>query len=237
MTAGVAVVLGALVPGNLVKSDANGALVDAGMVSVAAGPAGPQGPTGPAGPQGPAGAPGAKGATGAVGPAGAVGPTGTVGPVGPTGPIGPQGPIGLPGPQGATGPAGSAGATGAAGAIGPAGPGLDMLPQAATWAAGLNPNNTTIFVANRAMTIEAVIGVAEVANGAAATVTVVKASSGTLASAGAPIHSGSVNANGPTGVNQNLSLAITAMNAGDRLVLQTTGTWTAAVGNITVFVK
>ena len=123
MTAGVAVVLGTLVPGNLVKSDANGALVDAGMVSVAAGPAGPQGPTGPAGPQGPAGAPGAKGATGAVGPAGA------------TGPMGPLGPIGLPGPQGATGPAGSAGAAGAAGAIGPAGPGLDMLPQSATWAA------------------------------------------------------------------------------------------------------
>jgi Collagen triple helix repeat (20 copies) len=225
MTAGVAVVLGTLVPGNLVKSDANGALVDAGMVSVAAGPAGPQGPTGPAGPQGPAGAPGAKGATGAVGPAGA------------TGPMGPLGPIGLPGPQGATGPAGSAGAAGAAGAIGPAGPGLDMLPQSATWAASLNPNNTTVFVANRAMTIEAVIGVAEVANGAAATVTVVKASSGTLASAGTPIHSGSVNANGTAGINQKLTLTITAMNAGDRLVLQTTGTWTNAVGNITVFVK
>jgi hypothetical protein len=112
-----------------------------------------------------------------------------------------------------------------------------MLPQSATWAASLNPNNTTVFVANRAMTIEAVIGVAEVANGAAATVTVVKASSGTLASAGTPIHSGSVNANGTAGINQNLTLTITAMNAGDRLVLQTTGTWTNAVGNITVFVK
>jgi hypothetical protein len=221
MTAGVAVVLGTFVQGNLIKSDANGALVDAGMAS-GAGPTGPQGPTGPAGPvglQGPAGVPGVKGATGAVGPAG------------------PQGPIGLAGPQGATGPAGPAGAAGAAGATGPAGPGLDMLPQSTTWAASLNPNNTTVFVANRAMTIETVIGVAEVANGAAATVTVVKAPSGALASAGTPIHSGSVNANGTAGVNQSLTLTVTAMNAGDRLVLQTTGTWTNAVGNITVFVK
>jgi|SRR5271165_2203900 len=222
MTAGVAVVLGTLVQGNLVKSDANGALVDAGMAS---GSAGPQGPTGPAGPQGPVGAAGANGATGPAGPTGA------------TGPGGPQGPIGLPGPQGATGPAGPAGATGAAGAIGPAGSGLDMLPQSVTWAANLNPDSTTVFVANRAMTIEAVIGVAEVANGAAATVTVIKASSGTLASAGTPIHTGSVNANGTAGVNQSLTLTVTAMNAGDRLVLRTTGTWTNAVGNITVFVK
>jgi hypothetical protein len=46
MTAGVAVVLGTLVPGNLVKSDANGALVDAGMVSVAEGQRAPPGRSG-----------------------------------------------------------------------------------------------------------------------------------------------------------------------------------------------
>jgi hypothetical protein len=62
------------------------------------------GPAGPAGPAGSAGAPGAAGATGPQGPIGGPGPQGPQGPIGNTGAQGPQGPIGNTGVQGPQGP-------------------------------------------------------------------------------------------------------------------------------------
>lgn len=106
-----------------------------------------------------------------------------------------------------------------------------------TWLAGANPNNSTIFVAARALTIVSLVGVADTANGAAATVSIVKAASGTALSAGTVIHSGSFNANGAANVNQTLTLTTTAMASGDRLGIVTTGTFTNSVASITVMVK
>jgi hypothetical protein len=106
-----------------------------------------------------------------------------------------------------------------------------------SWLAGANPNNSTIFIASRALTITSLVGVLDVANGAAATVTIVKAASGTAISAGTVIHSGSFNANGTINTNQTLTLTTTTMASGDRLGIKTTGTFTNAVASITVAVK
>jgi hypothetical protein len=106
-----------------------------------------------------------------------------------------------------------------------------------SWLAGANPNNSTIFIAPRALTITSLVGVLDVANGAAATVSVVKAASGTALSAGTVIHSGSFNANGTTNTNLTLALTTTTMASGDRLGITTTGTFTNAVASITVTVK
>jgi hypothetical protein len=108
---------------------------------------------------------------------------------------------------------------------------------ASSWLAGANPNNSTIFIASRALTITSLVGVLDVANGAAATVTVVKSASGTALSAGTVIHSGSFNANGTANTNQTLTLTTTTMASGDRLGIRTTGTFTNAVASITVTVK
>lgn len=107
-----------------------------------------------------------------------------------------------------------------------------------SWLAGANPANGTILQADAARTIVSLNCIIEVANGAAATVSVVKAASGTLLSAGTVIHSGSCNANTATpGAGQPLTLTTTTMNAGDRLGLITTGTFTSAVGSINVVVQ
>lgn len=107
----------------------------------------------------------------------------------------------------------------------------------ASWLAGANPNGATIFVANRALTITGITGVVEIANGAAATVSVVKAASGTALSAGTVVHSGSFDANGTAGANQPLTLTTTTMAAGDRLGIISTGTFTASVANISVYTQ
>jgi hypothetical protein len=106
-----------------------------------------------------------------------------------------------------------------------------------SWMAGSNPNNATLFVADRALTIASVTGVVEAANGAAATVSVMKAASGTALSAGTVIHSGSFNANGAAAVYQNLTLTVGSMAQGDRLGLVTTGIFTNSVGSLSVSVQ
>ena len=89
------------------------------VITIIAGPAGPQGLQGIAGPQGNPGPPGAIGPQGIPGATGAKGDTGPAGPQGPQGIAGPQG---NPGPPGAIGPQGIPGATGAKGDTGLAGP-------------------------------------------------------------------------------------------------------------------
>jgi hypothetical protein len=106
-----------------------------------------------------------------------------------------------------------------------------------TWLAGASPNNSTIFIAPRALTITSLVGVVEIANGAAATVSVVKAASGTALASGTVIHSGSFNANGTAATNQTLTLTTTTMASGDRLGITTTGTFTNSIASITVTVK
>ena len=87
------------------------------------------------------------------------------------------------------------------------------------------------------MTITAITGVVEVANGeAAATVSIVKASDGTPLSAGQPVHAGVFSATGGAGAYQILSVtpAAAEMEEGERLGLITTGTFAASVGSISV---
>lgn len=99
-----------------------------------------------------------------------------------------------------------------------------------SWLAGANPNNAVVIIANRALTITGISGVVRVANGAAATVDVFNA-------AGTKINTSTAfDANGSVGV-QNLTLAVTTLASGDYLRLGATGTFTASIGNITVFVS
>lgn len=116
-------------------------------------------------------------------------------------------------------------------------PVLSQSIETISWLAGANPNGATIFVANRSLTITGITGVVETVNGAAATVSVVKAASGTALSAGTVVHSGSFDANGTAATNQPLTLTVTTMNAGDRLGLVSTGTFTNSVANISVFIQ
>jgi hypothetical protein len=95
----------------------------------------------------------------------------------------------------------------------------------------------SVFIASRALTITSAVGVVETPNGAAANISVVKASSGTALSAGIPIHSGSFDANGAAAINQTLPVTMTSLAIGDRLGLISTGTFSASVGSIGITVQ
>ena len=90
------------------------------------------------------------------------------------------------------------------------------------------------------MTVNAIVGAVEVANGSAATVVVNHAPSGVACSAGTALHSGSFNANGTAATDQTLTVTTASLAVGDRICLQTTGgsNWSSgsAVGTITIFV-
>jgi hypothetical protein len=102
-----------------------------------------------------------------------------------------------------------------------------------SWLAGSDPaagaGAVTVLIAPWAMTIVGLQMVPDVANGSAATISVTKN--------GTAVHSGSFNANGPAGVVQAIAPTITALAAGDKLGLSTTGTFSASVGNVTILLK
>jgi hypothetical protein len=114
-----------------------------------------------------------------------------------------------------------------------------QMPISIGWIAGQNPNNAVASVINQAMTVNAIVGAVEVANGSTATVTVNHAPSGVACSAGTALHSGSFNANGTAAADQSLTVTTTSLAVGDRICLQTTGgtNWNSgsAVGTITIF--
>ena len=116
-------------------------------------------------------------------------------------------------------------------------------PAALGWVAAVDPNNTVVFTASRAMTVTDIRGRVATPVGVAATVAVYKAASGTACGSGTAQHSSTFNANGTAATNQSLTLAGGAANvlaAGDSLCIVTTGTWTGAgAGNgaITVTVQ
>jgi hypothetical protein len=124
------------------------------------------------------------------------------------------------------------------GAPGPQGlPGTDAsTSRTVSWLAGANPAGGTLFFADRAMTITAITGIVEVANGEeAATISIVKAGDGTPLSSGALVHAGVFNCNGGAGAYQELSpTAPASIAAGERLGLITTGTFAASIGSLTV---
>jgi hypothetical protein len=120
--------------------------------------------------------------------------------------------------------------------------GSPVIPLPITYAPGINPNNLPIANINQPRTIVGIRCNPEVAAGGSATITFVKAASGTALSAGTALHSGSCNANGTAATDQTLTVTVTTLAAGDRLGITTTGTtiWTSsgiAAGVGTVFVR
>lgn len=110
--------------------------------------------------------------------------------------------------------------------------------HSAGWLPGANPNNGFIAEIQQTQTVTAIVGNPEVLNGSAATVSIVRAPSGTLLSAGTLLHSGSFDANVSAGTNQTLTLSGTpVLSPGDRIGFQTTGTFTASQGGLTVLTK
>jgi hypothetical protein len=115
-----------------------------------------------------------------------------------------------------------------------------QIPISIGWIAGQNPNNAIVSIINQPMTVQAIVGAVEIANGSTATITVNHAPSGLACSAGTALHSGSFNANGTAATDQPLTVTTPILAAGTRVCLQTTGgtNWSsgAAVGTITIFV-
>ena len=121
----------------------------------------------------------------------------------------------------------------------PSSPALPPVSSvSASWMPAQNPNNLVIFTAPRAMFVTGIVGRLEIAQGAAATLSVVKAASGTALSAGTVVHTGTFNANGTPATNQILtmvaSVATKALAKGDTIGIRTTGAWTISTGGITV---
>ena len=106
------------------------------------------------------------------------------------------------------------------------------------WIATVNPLSAPLIVFPANSTLTSLVGNVETATGGTATVSVNVASSGTACGSGTTVHSSSMNANGTAATNQTLTLTTTAVTAGQRLCLVTTGTttWTGGtgIGGITV---
>jgi hypothetical protein len=119
---------------------------------------------------------------------------------------------------------------------------LPTLVIPATYIPGINPNNLPVAQINATRTVTAIKCRPEVAAGGAATITVVKAASGTAISAGTPLHSGSCNANGTAATDQTLTVTVSSLASGDTIGIITTGTtvWTSsgvAAGVVTVYMQ
>ncbi len=99
------------------------------------------------------------------------------------------------------------------------------------WPAAIDPNKNIIATIDQASTVKSIVGTVETPVGAAATVSVYKAGTGVACTAGTAMHTGSFNANASSG-NQTLAVSVTALTAGDRLCLVTTGgaNWTGGIG-------
>jgi hypothetical protein len=111
-----------------------------------------------------------------------------------------------------------------------------------TYVPGINPNNIPIFRANASRTVTGIVCRPEVAAGGVATISVVKAASGTALSAGTVLHSGSFNANGTAATDQTLTVTTSSLASGDTVGITTTGTtvWTSsgiATGVCTVYIQ
>lgn len=107
---------------------------------------------------------------------------------------------------------------------------------------GISPNNAVIYQAINAGTVDAVWGNAEILNGAAFTVQLVKSADGTAIASGVTLTTNTFNANTLAATNQTLTLTGTAGNlvlaVGDRLGLIASGTaGTAMVAALSVRIK
>lgn len=103
------------------------------------------------------------------------------------------------------------------------------------------PADTTFFTADRAYKVVKVTTRVDTAgtDGGAVTAAVKKAPSGTALASGTALHASTINLKGTAATNQSLTLSSTLTDldiaAGDSIGLDVTGTPTAAVGSVTVF--
>lgn len=109
------------------------------------------------------------------------------------------------------------------------------------WPAGIDPTGNIIATIDEASTVTSIVGTVTTPLGAAGTVLVYKAPSGTACASGTLLHTGSFNANGTANTNQTLTLAgagAPSLTAGDRICLDVTddANWAtgAAIGGVTV---
>jgi hypothetical protein len=99
------------------------------------------------------------------------------------------------------------------------------------------------FVAGRAYRVKSITARVRVAgsDGGAVTAEIRKAGSTVAPASGTILHSGSINLKGTADTNQSITLVTTAstlaLAAGDALVIDFTGTLTAAVGVVTVLLE
>jgi hypothetical protein len=105
------------------------------------------------------------------------------------------------------------------------------------WIAGQNPTGAIIVAGlPSAITISAIVGRLEVAEGSAGTVSVYSAPSGTDCSSGTNLtNTMNLNTNGTAFTNQTLSGTTTSVPSGSSLCLVTTGTFTANRGAVTIY--
>jgi hypothetical protein len=121
--------------------------------------------------------------------------------------------------------------------------GTRTISYSLTYPPGINPNNMPIANFRAGRVIVGMRCTPEVAAGGTATISIVKAASGTALSAGTVLHTGSCNANGTAATDQDLTpTGAQTLAAGDRLGITTSGTtiWTSsgiATGVVTVFVR
>jgi hypothetical protein len=106
-----------------------------------------------------------------------------------------------------------------------------------SWLAGINPNGAIVDTYTSARQILNAFGTLGTAEGAASTVSIKLAASGTACASGTTIHSGSFNSNGTANTIQTLTLTTTAIPANSYLCLVTTGAFTANNAELTVVVK
>lgn len=106
------------------------------------------------------------------------------------------------------------------------------------WAAGIDPNNTTIFIAPVPLRVTAVVGRLEVPEGGVSLLSLLKVPSGTPIAGGNALVSVPFDANGTAATNQTLPLTLTPtdllLDPGDAIGIVTGGAWTTTVGAITV---
>jgi hypothetical protein len=121
---------------------------------------------------------------------------------------------------------------------------MTQLPVALTWTAGISPDKVPSFTTPQTFIVQSIVCRPETVVGAAAKVSVVKASSGTVLSNGTPLHTGTgCDANLNAAGNQGLPLAPLAaltLAAGDTIGLRSSDTsWTTGngVGVITVVLQ
>ena len=114
---------------------------------------------------------------------------------------------------------------------------VPFIQAPAPWIAGVNPDGAVVFIAEWPCMVAAVTGRLTTAEGTASTVQATKVPDGTAPAGGTALTTAPFNANGTENANQYLTLVDEAdlmMDAGDSIILVTSGNFTQNVASIQV---